>query len=418
MGISINVWLTEEVDVSAVLSAQGWLPDQTGGAQHPSRTYLAGAGPPARVFAPDVPDEVTELVPGVAWMVGLALEGLTTTGERVLSKAATAIARAGHGVVEDPQQGIFRTPSGVRRYDKPTASEHVTVIAMSWWAPGGPLLTRDGVAALYERLQRLLPEAVPRRWGQGEPPDHSITEESTDQLVDFIDKVRDDFIVFKVARPCLDERLYVHSQWGLHGGRFNRFETTRVRIDIEASVLTQPGWGRQLALTFDSVTEVVQPFYAEARLLEMMMAGRSGYDGRSELHPVPQFSWNGLPVRPPLAAALGTPYLEFWPDFPGQRVGDFLVASNEQWEGSQLVRPWDPPPGLTQEFDSHWHPPRSSNQDYASYWDPRHGGKVTREPSAWPDVWPFTLPDGTVPMMDEGWDLAGLLRRAKPQERP
>ena len=150
------------------LICSGWLPDKTGGAQHPSRTYLVGADPPARVFAPDVPDEVTDLVPGVAWMVRLALEGVTTTGQRVLSKAATAIARAGHGVVEDPQQGVFRTPSGVRRYEKPAVSENVTVITMSWWAPGGPLLTRDGVAGLYEGLERLLPEAVPRRWGLGE----------------------------------------------------------------------------------------------------------------------------------------------------------------------------------------------------------------------------------------------------------
>jgi hypothetical protein len=395
VGISITVWLTEEVDVPAILSAQGWLPDETGGAHRPSRTYLAGASPPTRVFSPDIPEEVTALLPGVAWMVGLAMEGVTPTGQRVLSKAATAIARARHGVVEDPQQGVFRTPSGVRRYDKQAASENVTIISMGWWAPGGPLLTRDGIADLYARLERLLPEAVPRRWGLGEPPNHSIAEEGTDALVTFVDNVRDDFIVFKAARPCLDEQLYVQSQWGMHGGHFNRFETTHIRIDIEASVLAQPGWGRQLALTFASVTEAIRPFYAEARLMEMIMAGRSGYDARSQLHPVPPLSWKGLPVSPPLAAALGPPYLEFWPDFPGKRVRDFVIASEEQWAVTQVVYPWDAPPGLSQEFDSHW----------ASV----HGGQITRHPSAWPDVWPFTSPDGTVPSIDEGWDRARLL---------
>jgi hypothetical protein len=383
MRMSLNVWISEEVEVSTLLGRSGWIPEEGGGAHYSSHTYLAEAGSSTPVFPAEVPNEVTALLPGVAWMVILALEGMSPTGQRVLSKAATTIARAGHGVVEDPQQCVFRTPSGVRRYDKPVAGKKVTVVSLGWWAPGGPLLTVQGIAALYNCLQRLLPEGVPRRWGLGEPPDHSLSEERVEGLVSFIDEFRDDFLVFKVVHPCLEEHLQVHSQWGMRGGRFNRFETTHLRIDVEASVLNQPGWGRQLSRTFESVTEVIRPFYAEARVLEMAAWGRLGYDlGNSQLHPIQQSFWRGIPVSAPLAAALGDPYKAIWPDFPGPSVGNFLVASNEVWARGLTVHPWYPPPGLAQEFDGHW--------------APAGPGQVTRYATSWPSLWPFVPPDGTI----------------------
>jgi hypothetical protein len=407
MGIGLRVWLADEIDVSSLLDADGWAPTLGGGAERTSSNSLAGASAPSRVFPPDVPAEVSELVPGVAWMVDLSLEGVTAAGERLLNKAATAIARAGHGVVEDPQVGSYRTPRGVRRYEKPKAAEKFTVVSMGWWAPGGPLLTAEGVAALFQSLEHLLPEAVPLRWGMGEPPDHSLAEEGVDALVHFIDEFRDDLFVFKLRRPCLDEMLVIHSEWGLRGGRFNRFETTHFSIEVDASVLEQPGWGRQLSRTFEAVNAVIQPFYAEARQLEKTTDGFG-----SQRHPIRLSSWKGLPVSAPLAAALGEPYVEFWPDFPGHRSAGVVIASDESWGQGQIVDGWEPPPGLAQEFDSHWAP--------TSY-----GGHVTADPTAWPAIWPFLRPDGSQPTMasDQEAERSRLIRalerhRPRPTKNP
>jgi hypothetical protein len=118
VGVHLAVWLAEEVDLSAILTGSGWNVADDGDFESSTRSYIVSASRPRRVFIEDVPDDVQSLVPGVAWLVEMALQGGGSSGLRALNSSALAIGRAGHGVIEDPQEGSFRRPSGVRRYAK------------------------------------------------------------------------------------------------------------------------------------------------------------------------------------------------------------------------------------------------------------------------------------------------------------
>ena len=290
-------------------------------------------------------------MPGIAWIASMSLEGVTNQGLRALHKAATAIARSSPGVIEDPQEGTFRHPSSVRRYNKPPRSERIDVLSLSWWAVSEPLQSMSGVKEFVMALAARLPEALPGRWGLYEPPDHSLTEEGPTGFAQFLDAHRDEPIMTRGRPPFVnsDYRLVRRCTWK---ARMFRFEVVHVRIDIDAQLLDQPGWGRQVPEVFTALSAVVQPFYAEARVRKDVDRQRIDFDSRSPVHPIPDNRWAGLPHAPPIAAVLGKPYKSLWPTF-GTEIDGLSVAGQPEWSRDQQL-PWDAPRNLLQPADPEW----------------------------------------------------------------
>jgi hypothetical protein len=124
-----------------------------------------------RVELEDVPEEVGKLLPGIEWLTNLNLEGKASAEAlRLAHSVATDIARSGHGAVLDQQDGSIRLPSGVKRLMLPRNSETFEVVSMSWWFLDSPLESREGRERFINLLERMLPEALPKRYGVYEPP--------------------------------------------------------------------------------------------------------------------------------------------------------------------------------------------------------------------------------------------------------
>jgi hypothetical protein len=391
-GAGITVWLSTLIELPSMLSGSAWSTRSDGVLERSGTNYILSVFPPRRVFSPDVPDDAAALVPGIAWLVEIGMEGHSTRGDGELMKLARQLARAGHGVIDDGES--VKTPTGVRRYHEPARSALVDELTLGWWAQGGPLVSKEGLNSLLAALVRVLPEAVPQRWGLFEPPDHSLAEEGTVGLVEFIDSNRVQVTDFPGLRPPGRYlTLYTNPRCGTDP-RDSSFDVTHLKVDLDAQLLDQPGWGRQLAFAFEELSKAIEPFYGEARILRGVSslgphAFSYGGPGRHDMlaapvYPMQTNSWWGLPVSPPFAAVLGRPYSAYWPDFGSHRDGDLLLAHTEPWPPDPASLPWAVPNGLQQEFDCHW--ARGESPPHAPAGSDRYTFSC---PTVRPDIWPF-----------------------------
>lgn len=327
-GLGYEIWLTDDVDLAEILPGLGWNGTDKG-FERSGREYWACVTPPRPVYAEDIPDAIDQLLPGISVLVEVYSEGRPKAAERLLSRTANAIARVGHGVISDGHEAWI--PSGVRRAVGISHEEEgkPQLLVMSWWAAGGPLSTREGITQLISTLQRFLPEAMPDRWDDKEPPSHRSSVEGAEGLIDFLDEHRlaGQLAFLWPKRPVYDLSLNI-AWWG---GPFPYFNALFCRIGIDAHLILQPGWPRQLPRAFREISRVIQPFYGEARLDPDPSRGMVA--GRFQPHPAPATgSWFGVPQTPPFALVIGSPYLGKWlSPRSGEPLGDVVLHSSTEW---------------------------------------------------------------------------------------
>ena len=132
---------------------------------HERRDWQVVFGRSVKVLPEDVPEAIAQTLPGIAYLTELNLSPIDApeTARKFLSRSATAIAKAIHGVVFDPQADYVTLPSGIKRFARPGASESASVISMSWWFIEGPA-ARGEFGSLLDVLKAEIPEGLPRLW--------------------------------------------------------------------------------------------------------------------------------------------------------------------------------------------------------------------------------------------------------------
>jgi hypothetical protein len=329
------------------------------------------------VLAEDVPEAVAAALPGIAWLTLLSLEpiGAGEPARRVLTRAASALAKSAHGVVLDPQEDTVTTPAGVKKWVSGGASENASVVNLSWWSVEGPLVSGAGFDALVEVLAAALPEALPRRYGLYEPPQHVYADTGRDHLLGFLrEHGREIGVVWYPHAPVVHLHLGVPNEIG---GTPKGFRTARLEIEVDAEALKQPGWPLALREAWRRIGQVVRPFYGDVRTLGGYQRSRGRYwvGAGTEEHPVCSWWWTGLPQGPVHAAVVGEPYLSLWPAFAGvaELEGGLAFLTTDEWSrgGDAFQASGPPPPGPAQVAPQRNPPSRSR---------------------PYPDVWPFGAP--------------------------
>jgi hypothetical protein len=317
MSYDLQVWSVQPPGLPACLpDAVRWL--QAGDAwSYRRRAWQVVLNPPDRALPEDVPDAVAAALPGIAWLTELNLEpiGAPEPGHKLLARAGLGIAKAAHGVVLDPQQDTVATPTGVKRWVSPGADEQAAVIALTWWCVEGPLARGTGFGELLEVLAATLPEALPRRYGLYEPPQHTYAETGRAHLLEFLDEhARGIGTVLYPHPPFASLSLEVPEEIG---GSPKGFRSGRMEIQMDVAALRQPGWPAALSRAWRLVGRAVRPFYGDVRTLRgfRRSRGRYWFGGGTEQHPVCSWWWAGLPQGPVHAAVIGEPYLSLWPAF-------------------------------------------------------------------------------------------------------
>ncbi len=290
----------------------------------------------------DVSPDVLGQLPGIQYLVSLSLEpmGAPAAGRSAAWKMARSIAKSARGVIEDPQEGTTELPSGVKRFSAPQRAKEsrVGILAMSWWLDHARLFERATLERLLAVMERDLPEAMPRRYGLWEPPQHMLEETGRAHLVDFLVDHLGDTIVWYAHRPVTHAFIAASGDpgWITHAG-VRKFRCNQFSIELDAAVLDQPGWPLALRRAWHNLSVELAPFFGDVRTLHghLASAGRIWSDRDTEPHPLRSWWFNGIPPRLGHAAVIGRPYLDAWPEFSAQdRVGELAFAATDDWRTS------------------------------------------------------------------------------------
>lgn len=298
------------------------------------RGWLINAHVSARVEPEDIPEHVAQALPGIAHLVELSLEpiGAPASALTKLRTLAKAFATAAHGVIEDPQAGTVALGTRVQRLSSLGASDDSTLLSMGFWYESGPMTNPEAATALLNVLSRYLPEAVPARYGDCEPPQFRLSRDGRPHLDAFLRQHWRDFCVYYPTAPVAD--LHISQPEPIGPSRAG-YRSGRVSIDIDVAAMAQPGWQTAVSLAWRELVRFIQPFYSDVRHVHhyTRLRGRYWVKSDTESHPVCSWWWTGIPSGPAYAIALGEPYLNLWPEFltDSLRIGSCVVRSTADW---------------------------------------------------------------------------------------
>lgn len=332
MSYDLEVWSVRPIENPAFRHAEKWQQEES------YWTYSAPdwqivVGRSNKVLPEDVPDEGMKTLPGIEYLTQLQLEGKSTEQARKLAHStALDLAKAAHGVVFDPQEETIRTPSGVKRFVKPGKQEKFSVLSLSWWFLDSVLLANAGRESFVNFLERNLPEALPRRYGLYEPPQHVLEQTGKAHFIQFLGENLHQTKVWYPHRPVVYVSLGCPNPLGASK---RGFRTNHLRIDFEHAVLEQPGWAKTIYAFWQDVSRLVKPFYGDVRILDgyLWVRGASSTGRDTELHPIPSWWWRGIPKTLGNAVVLGEVYQKLWPRFSSAAtsVDGLAFASTRDW---------------------------------------------------------------------------------------
>lgn len=364
MSYDLEVWSIRQPDLPSCLPQPDAWVCSSGLCSRTGRGWAITVETPVSVDAEDVPTGVTQTIPGVGWFTSMQLspESHSGAGVALVERTASAVAKVCHGVVVNPQTDEIITARGVKRLGSLGSEPTTTLVEMNWWFDHGPLANRD-LSGLIDVLEAVLPEALPRRYGEYEPPSYSFTEQGREHFLQF---AATNDVVWYPSRPVADVSLSVPP---VIGGSRHGYRAGHISISVDGAALVQPGWNEGVRRAWIAISESIQPFYGDVRRMRgwQRSSGRYWSGTKTQQHPTSGWWWTGLPEGQSMGMVIGDAYPGLWPSFCEAaqiHSGGLCFLWRDDW-----TRRWDlledvPPP------DSIRHQPRpaASRRLYPEEW--------------------------------------------------
>ena len=293
------------LDIDAFDGESRWIAVARGA----KRKYCFTIDGPFQLEAEDVPEDVTAAVLGVSHMYTVTVEGSAEAEIPHAVRFARTLAQSLGGAVQDQQLDDVWARGASRTATRPQRGDRVNIIRMEWYTRKTKL--GDDFGHVYASLcRRLLPEALPRRFGEFEPFQGRLDERGDEG---FAQAWRDatTLLFFTATSPCISGHL--------SAGPNERFPNPIWTMSITAhhEPLNDANWREAVRRFFVSIAEQVDAFYASAEVVRgNIWNGRSlSVDGNSEwpISPARREGWMGLPPYPVWSAWYGGPYRELIP---------------------------------------------------------------------------------------------------------
>lgn len=168
-------------------------------------TYAFTVFGPHEIEPEDVPDDVVPYVlePSISWQI--SVEGSDPAEVRPARRFAKALAVTAGGVAVDEQTEDILGARGARKVSRPN-TELIRVLELDWYSP---VSAPNAATVWLELARKLLPEALPRRFGEVDPLRYRLDRDGDARFVD----VYSDMARFTATFPCLEGGLYP-KEWG------------------------------------------------------------------------------------------------------------------------------------------------------------------------------------------------------------
>jgi hypothetical protein len=78
--------------------------------------------------------------------------------------------------------------SGVKRFAAVPREERTALLSFSWWFTHDALMRREGIERLVRALESEVPETLPRRYGDHEPPQFEYEKAGRDHFLGYLER--------------------------------------------------------------------------------------------------------------------------------------------------------------------------------------------------------------------------------------
>lgn len=333
MSYDLEVWSTDLPDPAAILpQPEGWIHAEDTWEYEGKDWHILLCA--VKALSEDAPIEIADLLPDEIFLTTLNFEGRREDqGIALADETARRIARASHGIVVNPQEGVFEDHEGHHLTPTPVQRQEVTLLAFSWWLSETPLVTKAGFSAFLDIVQQSLPEALPRRYGPY-PSQHTFDLNQREHFVEYALSGLADHTGFLSWQPTYPALLATFSAGPQHGPSRQGYRARTLTIGVDAAMLNE-GQQRRLEVFWQKVSSEIQPFYGDVRSLRHYTRNRSEIcqGSRTEHHPVRSGWWKGLPKTLGQAVVLGKPYVALWPKFvkAARSSGTLAFLTTADW---------------------------------------------------------------------------------------
>lgn len=283
MSIGLDLYLARETTLSP--------PDAGPNAQF-------AADPPARIEDEDLPESYLPLTgKGRRWLVRLSIEGAPSPQTLADFDAwLTGTIAETKAVLIDEQSGTYLTATKTGPLPD-TAMEDETGGELTFYFQDANWFHQTGFAKMLDTIQRVLPAAMPQRYGAYEPMQGKVENGDTTAIVkdfkadpDIFMRAKTPFSWIFTSVPC-DE---VVAKWHPNHALKKNFLATRIEFQLRPKAFETPA----LLELMKALSVDLGVFYSELR--------------RDEC-PIQTWFWRGIPKGVPSAICIGAPYLDHWP---------------------------------------------------------------------------------------------------------
>src|SRR5258706_2877198 len=186
MSYDIRVWSINKLNLPDSLPMNDQWEMKNENAHYFKQRWQIVVNNPIEVDKEDINKEIFSLLPGIAYLTELNLEPMHSpeSAKSILLKFSKEIAKDTMGIIEDPQMNTVMAPSGVIRFIQPKTEkgDRFSILEMTWKFGNNPLSKKEIMFKLIDYFESTLPEALPKRYGEYEPPKHKYAEEGKENL--------------------------------------------------------------------------------------------------------------------------------------------------------------------------------------------------------------------------------------------
>jgi len=334
MSYDLRIWSTGALrEACPLLTEAGYIKNADTWA-HEGEDWQATLSPSVAVESEDIPDAAMQMLPGIAYLTEINIEPISAPEKTVKAtlRLCKALAKELNGAVENPQEGTVQLPSGVKKvaYNAPSGAEKKQ-LSLIWYFDPFAFHQSDKIDRMIDLLELYMPDALPRRYGDYEPPQYKYAETGKSHLVEFLKTC--DFPVCYGTKPFLHLFLSVpnpeaETQRYLENGalqptvdaqsplgrKLTEYRCGKIELQLLRDAFLQPEWNLAVKRLFAEMSKLLQPFCAEIIDDESSMTA-AAYLEKKKKRLIRSWWWRGIPRDMGYALLLNKTYCLQWRRF-------------------------------------------------------------------------------------------------------